>query len=263
MILELLFLALLVFGVCLVAYKGAIHEFQILQKTYSPDQEWSDVCSEQLPIVIRDLPRPWLGMWTRQKTEHKTWLITVRNTDGKKYKTTWNNWLNTPSPRPVPLNMDEIAEVAKLQSTLGHWRDDGFRRWSWLPSGAPTPAIYNTSDIQGVQKSRAEYTAIVSTDGTPLELWLAHEGAIPDAVAEDLMGKDPWIQTTDEIPWIGEVKYIEIKLRPGNAVLIPRHWYYAIRTAGEGDAWFWQGAFHTPVSWVVNRVASRTVASTV
>jgi len=37
MIFEVLFLVLLIFGIAVVAYRGAVHEFQILQKDYVPD----------------------------------------------------------------------------------------------------------------------------------------------------------------------------------------------------------------------------------
>jgi hypothetical protein len=251
MILELLFLALLVFGICILAYRGAVHEFQILQKEYSPDVEWSELLGEQLPIVIRNLPRSWLGAWTQQKTEHKTWLLTVRDSAGKKFRTTWNHWLRTPN-RPTPLNTDEICDVSKLKGNLQNWYTDGFRRWSWLPMAHPQPTILS-NEVQGVEKTSAEYTAIVSTDGRPLEVWLAHEGAIPASVSDELLTKNPWIQTTQDIPWIGEVNYIEIKLRPGNALVIPRHWYYAVRQEeGAGDSWFWKADFHTPVSRIVS-----------
>lgn len=254
MVLELLFLGLLVLALCVLAYRGAVHEFQILQKEYSADMEWSEILSEQLPIVIRNLPRSWLGIWSKQKTENKTWLVTVRDPAGKKFRTTWNHWINTPN-KPKPLNMDEIRDVSKLKTNLQNWYTDGFRRWSWLPLVSnPCPEIFSNNEVQGVEKTTAEFKAIVATDGRPLELWLAHEGAIPEKVADELLGKNPWIQTTNEIPWIGEVKYIEIKLRPGNTVIIPRHWYYAVRQeeGDDGDSWFWTADFHTPVSRLVS-----------
>lgn len=255
MVLELLFFILLVFGICVLAYRGAVHEFQILQKEYSPDMEWSELLGEQLPIVIRNLPRSWLGNWTQQKTEHKTWLVTVRDPSGKKFRTTWNHWLQT-QDAPTPVNMDEISSVSKLGTNVQNWYADGFCRWSWLPSAAIKvhPHIFTQQDIKGVNKTTSEFTTIVSTDGSPLELWIAHEGAIPDNVSYELLKKNPWIQTTKEIPWIGEVKYIEIKLRPGNAVVIPRHWYYALRQeeGTEGRSWFWTSDYHTPISWLAS-----------
>jgi hypothetical protein len=252
MILEILFIVLLVFGVCVVAYRGAIHEFQVLQKDYALDTKWSEMISEQLPIVIRSLPNRWLGAWTQQRTEQKTWVVVVEE-DGKKFRTTWANWLQ--NPKGVPQNLLELASVAKLDTTLRNWTDEGFTHWSWLPTSTPLPAILTDQQYTGVKKTTAEYTAIVATDGAPLELWIAHEGAIPEKVTEDLRHRNPWTQTTEDIPWIGEVKFMEIKLRPGNTVILPRHWWYAVRVAEEkGSAWYWTAQFHTPISQLVSLV---------
>jgi hypothetical protein len=251
MVLELLFLFILIIGLCAFAYRGAVHEFQIIQKDFNEDNNWSELLSEELPLVIRGIPKSWSGAWTEKATSKKTWQVIVRQ-DGRRFKTTWGNWLHTSYPKPQPENKQEISAVARLPYSISNWTADGMRRWSWLPVTDPTPFVFGPEDFQGVQKITAEFTAIVATDGDPLEIWLAHEGAIPSSVSDDLAGKDPWIQTTDTIPWIGEVKFIEIKLRPGNAVLIPKHWWLAVRNGGKDVAWFWTSAFHTPISWIAS-----------
>jgi hypothetical protein len=260
MIFELLFLILLIFGIAVIAYRGAIHEFQILQKDYTPQANWTEMMNEQLPIVIRGLPKHWLGNWAHAKTANKTWQLVVQGQDQKKFKTTWNVWLQTPN-NTTPVSLETITDVIKLRNNFEHWAAEGFHQWYTVPTQTPTAYIYQQQDVMGLRKGIADFTAIVSTDGNPLELWIAHEGAIPANVADDIMGKDPWIQTTKEIPWIGDVKYIEIKLRPGNTVLLPRHWWYAIRAAKEKAeqplptyAWFWKGEIHSPVSWITGKI---------
>ncbi len=277
MVLELLFLFFLIAGLCALAYRGAIHEFQILHKDYDEEHNWSELLGEELPLVVRGLPKSWLGGWTYKQTHKKTWVTVVRaGTNNKKFKTTWSNWLSTPAPRPFPEeSMKEIAAVSRLDHAFSNWTADGFRRWSYLPSGTPTPFVLSDPQFIGVQKATAEQTVITATDGAPLELWIAHEGAIPANVADDLAGKDPWTQTTADIPWIGEVKYVEIKLRPGNAVVLPKHWWWALRPAApapaqqqqqqqqqQEDAWFWVAALHTPVSWIATNLKGTKIVVT-
>ena len=258
MVLELVFLTLLVIGLCALAYRGAVHEFQILQKDFAEDNNWSELLSEELPLVIRGIPKMWAGAWNEKTTAKKTWQVVVKQ-DGRRYKTTWTNWLTSPDPKPQPENIQEIATVARLEHALSNWPADGLRRWSWLPPSTPHPYVFGTKDVQGVRKLTAEFTAIVATDGTPLELWIAHEGAIPANVSSDLIGKNPWEQTTEDIPWIGEVKFVEMKLRPGNAVLVPKHWWVAVRhSGGDGAAWFWTADFHTPISWTASKLKITT-----
>lgn len=258
MVLELLFLVLLIVGLCALAYRSATHEFQILQKDFTEENNWSELLSEELPLVIRGIPKSWAGAWSEKATAKKTWQVMV-NQDGRRFKTTWATWLTTPHPKPQPQNIQEIAAVARLDHCLSNWTADGFRRWSWLPAGKTHPYVFGPQDYKGVQKTTAEFTAVVATDGVPLELWIAHEGAIPSNVSSDLVGKNPWTQTTEDIPWIGEVKFIEIKLRPGNAILIPKHWWLAVRIAegaeGKDTAWWWTAAFHTPISWVASAMS--------
>lgn len=257
---EILFV-LLVIAICVMAYNGAVHEFQILQKDYSPDMDWSAVLSEELPVVLRTLPRDWLGKWTHAATGHKPWTLTVRDADGRRFRTQWAQWLQTPSERmqPTSESMEEIARVAKLDTTQACWTSDGFRRWSWLPTGTPVAHVLGSSSGAAaitLCKTVAEYTVYVATDGAPIELWVAHEGAVPANVVPHILHTDPWTLTAEQVPWISEVKYVEIKIRPGHAVAIPRHWYVAVRNSssnsneeGSGaDAWCWIGEFHTPIS---------------
>jgi len=241
----------------MIMYRGAIHEFQILQKDYSADQNWSELFVEQLPLVVRGIPNHWLGNWTRQQTQRKTWVVKVRDEQGRLYRTTWNQWLE--DPQGVPETLNDLSTGAKLDSAIRNWGDDGFRRWFWFPTTTPEPCIVTNNGARGIDKTTAELTTIVSTDGAPLELWIAHEGAIPDNVADDIRGKNPWVLTTKEIPWIGDVKYIEVKLRPGNAITIPAHWWYALKTeeGAKDEAWYWTAESHTLPSLFASFVSTR------
>lgn len=254
MFIELFFILLLIIAVCIFVYKSSVNEFQILQKEYDEDIIWSEILAEQLPIVIRNIPQSWIGTWTEYNTSNKTWVVRVKNEEGKTFKTTWNDWLMTPYPRIQPYNINELSKVSRLNTTINNWNLDGFRRWSWLPASAPHPYVFSPYDLIGVRKITSEFTAIVSTDGSPIQLWLAHSEAVPSSVASELIGLNPWDQNSDTIPWIGEVKYIELKLRPGNAIVIPKHWWYAIRVMTENDAWFWIGDFNTPISYVASKI---------
>jgi hypothetical protein len=264
MFIELLVLCAIVAALCYVAYRSAIHEFQILQKDYEADAEWPELLSEQLPLVIRNIPSSWLGSWTYGKTGNKTWTVFATHTtnEQKKYKVAWNAYL-AQAHRPEDPKVEDCSDLTpsvKLLASFQNWTYDGFTRPWWLPVRAPTPYLFTGSQVRPLEKTTAEWTAIVSTDGAPLELWVAHEGAIPADIYEEEDSIDPWTATTATIPWIGDVKYIEIKLRPGNALLLPRHWWIAVRKVQgeEGPslnahgAWWWRGEFHSLVSQCVS-----------
>lgn len=265
--LEVLLVVLLVLAFFLIAYKGAVHEFQILQKDWSTDIPWSNLLSEQLPIVVRNVDPAWQGGWTRRATQHKTWPIRVLTEDGPR-KGKWNEWLASPPGQPVidPRSMSDIQAFVK--APVVSWSDGGFHRWNWLPvqSSAEENHVLGPSatSILPVRKTVAAATTIQATDGAPLQLWIAHEGAVPASVSQTLVGEDPW--ASQDIPWMNEVKFIEMKLRPGNALVLPAHWYFAARPLlpvvsdqpimADG-AWFWIAEFHTPISWLVSCLAKK------
>lgn len=251
MMLEFLFLCILIVGICVIAYRGAVHEFQILQRDYIAQTPWSELLNEQLPVIIRTIPKSLRGGWNESRTHQKRWPVYVRDNYGKKYKTTWDMYLQEKTPYQ-PENSSELAIIAKLDETLENWVADGFHKWYWLPGSIPSAYVAQSGFVQGVQRTWSEATLVTNTEGGPLHIWLAHGGAIPSNVVNSLYGKNPWIQTTDDIPWISEVKYIEIILRPGNTLLIPRHWYYAIQSSDETPVWFWIGEFHSPISWIAS-----------
>ena len=255
MILELLFIFILVLAISVFAYRGSNQEFQILQRDYITHTPWDELLNEQLPVVIRSLPKSLQGGWNESRTATKRWPVVVLDNENRRYKTTWDTYLKEQTYNQ-PINSDELAEIAKLNETLQNWSADGFHKWYWVPTSTPVPVVAQPSYTQGVTKSVAEATLISNNEGGALHIWLAHSGAIPTNVISDLLGKNPWIQTTDDIPWISEVKYVEIIVRPGNALLVPRHWYYSIQASDSNPSptWYWVGEFHSPISWVVRKL---------
>ncbi len=259
--LEVLLVILLIVAFLMVAYKGAVHEFQILQKDWKPTIDWSALLAEQLPLVIRNVDPTWQGSWTRKATSQKTWPIQVRK-EGALFKGRWNEWLQNPGQ--PPLTPETVKEISAFTGTpLPLWADGGFHRWSWIPAHLVNAScrILGPGVAQPVRRTTAACTLVQATDGAPLTLWLAHEGAIPAKVVPAVVGRDPWSLTQENVPWISEMKFIEMRLRPGNALAIPTHWHWAAKAEGEegvgvmGDGgWFWVAEFHTPVSWLVSRV---------
>lgn len=275
MFLEILFLVLIVFAVLMVSYKGAMSEFQILQKEWAPNIDWSSLLAEGFPLVIRNVDPEWMGNWNVGNTG-KSWPVLVEK-DGQILHTKWSDWAKSGAKQPLIENGSELAEVVKLPVAITNWMDGGFRRWSWLPAGLTRSHVHilgpaEDADVWNVEKTRAACTLIQSTDGLPLMIWLAHEGAVPASVAPNLAGKNPWSLKSSQIPWMEEVKFVEVKLRPGNALAIPAHWWWAARPAlppvcnGEermmDGAWFWITEFQTPISAIVSSASAGAQAGT-
>ena len=254
MILGAILVIVLIVGLCVINYRGALHEFQILQKDYNPENKWSEFLSEQLPLVIRNLPGNWLGNWTKAKTETKNWQVLVSVNDGKhkkRLKTIFSNWISYPETHYE--NAFELGSAAKLDITIKNW----FSRWFWIPVSSPSAYVLSEHPQNSclvLWKTKADSTAIVSTDGSPIEIWLSHEAGIPNTIVDALQGLNPWIQSTNEIPGVEQVKFIEIRLRPGNAIIIPTHWWVSVRCES-ASSWFWIHEFQNPISWLATKLS--------
>jgi len=90
-----------------------------------------------------------------------------------------------------------------------------------------------------------------------MRIWLAHEGATKGGewLPANPYGRDPWALKPEETPWISELKFLEIRLRPGNMLILPPHWWVAFRCLNEdgsavhNGSWYWTAEFHSPISW--------------
>lgn len=247
MVLELLFILLLLFAIALISYRGAIHEYQILQRDYGDDVNWSELLGENLPIVVRNVPKTWIGGWTAAKHANRPYPIRVVNPEGKKFKTTWNNWIEEPNDTR-PDDLSSVQTAAHLERVGLAMKEEGFTRWSFITTVVKPALIPQGTNVQ-LTKGVAEFTVLTVTDGAPLTVWLAHEGAINGT---DLLGENPWTVTSDTVPSIGDVKYIEIRIRQYNSIAIPKHWYYALKNDDEEPCWYHSVELHSATSRIVS-----------
>lgn len=262
MLLQTLFIILIILAFVVIFYRAAIHEYTILQKDWSSvDTNWKELISERAPLIVRDVPNEWTKLWSYGRTGKFGWPVAV--SDGKKKsRSSWSIFINSKSTNKI-LNGDTLSEVAGLNEQAATISSE-FRRPFWLPgSFSVGRTVANVikpikSDYVGLKKTTAEATCIVSTDGSPMRVWLAHEGATKGGawLPANPYGRDPWALKPEETPWITELKFLEIRLRPGNMLILPPHWWIAFRSSDESGgenkkgSWYWMTEFHSVISWV-------------
>jgi hypothetical protein len=127
-------------------------------------------------------------------------------------------------------------------------QEDGFTRWSYITT-VVKPAVIPQDKNVPLTKGVAEFTILTVTDGAPLTIWLAHEGALNGT---ELMGENPWTVTSATVPSIGDVKYIEIRVRQYNSIAIPKHWYYALKNDDDASCWYHSVELHSATSRIVS-----------
>jgi len=266
MFLESLFIILLILVFTVIFYRAAIHEYTILQRNWSDDSKWSDLLAERAPLIVREIPAEWTKFWTIARNANFNWPVVIN--DGKqRVRSNLAAWLKAKNTRTHSImNCSDLGAAAALPEQANEIGQH-FRRPLWLPGSF---AVKNTqaniippyeNAFVGLQKTTAEATCWVATDGAPLRIWLAHEGATKGGewLPAKPYGRNPWTIKTEETPWIAELKFLEIVLRPGNLLILPPHWWVAIKphkaagtTPVEG-CWYWTTEFHSPISWVATR----------
>jgi hypothetical protein len=266
MILESLFVILLLIVLTVIFYRSALHEYTILQKDWdAEDVKWSALLSERAPLVVRKVPIQWIRLWTSARTSKFGWPVVIH--DDKRVRSNWSIWLNAKSS-----GLQKIMNTSDLATTAGLHEQAAdialnFRRPFWLPGSFAVNNV-NANVIPptehafvGLKKTTAEATAWISTDGAPLRIWIAHEGATKggDWLPAKPYGRNPWTFKPEETPWISDLKFLEILLRPGNMLILPPHWWVALRcyepdnTKNIKGAWYWSCEFQSPISWVATR----------
>jgi len=274
MIFESIFIILIIIVFTVIFYRGAIHEYTILQKNWKDDRDtkWSDLLSERSPLVIREVNKDWTRLWTYNRTGKFGWPVIVF--DGKEQvRSTWTSWLkSTGGAAHRVINQQELADAAGLFEKASEINLQ-FRRPFWIPGSfairnlRANVIVPRVRAIVGLQKTTAEATCWVSTDGAPLRIWIAHEGATKGGewLPANPYGRDPWTLKPEETPWISELKFMEIRLRPGNMFILPPHWWVALRSDISDNSepihngsWYWSCEFHSPISWVATRFHNRS-----
>lgn len=271
MIFETTFIILIIVIFTVVFYRSAIHEYTILQKNWKDDKDtkWSDLLSERAPLVVREVNKDWTRLWTRARTGKFGWSVIVF--DGKKQvRSTWAAWLKSEAAAVAAhrvVNQTELAEVAGLGEKAAEISLQ-FRRPFWIPGSFAVSNVRanvivpRVRAVVGLQKTTAEATCWVACDGVPIRIWIAHEGATKGGewLPANPYGRDPWAFKPEETPWISELKFLEIRLRPGNMFILPPHWWVALRADVEDNSlpisdgsWYWSCEFHSAVSWVATR----------
>lgn len=262
MLLQTLFIIIILFAFVVIFYRAAIHEYTILQKDWSSvDANWKDLISERAPLIVRDVPVEWTKLWTLKRTGKFGWPVVV--SDGRnKSRSSWSIYLNSKTKNKI-LNGDTLSDAAGLNEQAITISNE-FRRPFWLPGsfsvGRTVANIIkpNGLDYVGLKKTTAEATCIICTDGGTMRVWLAHEGATKGGawLPANPYGRDPWALKPEETPWISELKFLEIRLRPGNMLILPPHWWVAFRCLDEkgGEnkegSWYWMTELHSLISLV-------------
>jgi hypothetical protein len=237
---------ILIFGILFLIltffYKQAICEFRINQIEWSQKDEIGALLNEKVPLVARAIPAA--PFWTREDV-----LVRPCFKDIPIFQeTTLTDWIEGAGEDSIcPWKWPQAETIAKA-SGINIWAS------KWINSIIINPLLklwmfpryHCWAGACGLRKMFATWTCIFPVDG---EITLTimpenNESSLPAAWA----GCFPANLTIKDTPFVGDLKFMDIILRPGNCIFMPAHWFVSW-VGGEGQLpMVCTISYHTPVS---------------
>ena len=244
--LEILLIIGVLFLILTFFYKQAICEFRINQIEWSQKDNISALLNEKVPLVLRSIPSA--TFWTHDDVD-----VRPCYKDIPVFKeTNLVDWLSSSKSGSIcPWKWAQAESIAK---------ESGLEIWSqrWLNSAVINPFLrfwlfpkYHcwAGDI-GLQKTFATWTCIFPTEG---EITAT---IMPESVQSSLpsrwSGCFPGNLTGRDTPFVGDLKFIDIILRPGNCLFMPAHWFISWTATDKSvkTPTVCSISYHTPISWL-------------
>ena len=236
---EVFLIIAFIFLVAVFFYKQALEEFDVLQIESNQLDQMPKLLAEKSFLVVRSLPR--VQLWCPNVVKE------MPRIQGAPYgKSTLAEVAQTGQ---VPTNYPAIGENLAEQTGIKTWIETNWlprihdSEWlKWMYSSRAEVAV----GPKGLRKSLAYATMILPTEGDLLVSVMpeSSETYLPKAWS----GKPFQTLKRADAPLIGEVKFLDIKVRQGSALFIPPHWIVNIQQEGDTVPWFIWAEFHHPLS---------------
>jgi hypothetical protein len=238
---EILIICCVVFIILTFFYKQAVHEFRINQIEWSQRETSYELLQERVPLIIRSIPMA--NFWTRDD-------ILARDCYKKLevfQEISLSDWLVQTTAVTCPWKApqaEKIAEISGITVWANKWMNPTiihpFLRW-WI-----RPTYHCWAGNVGLRKTYATWTCLFPVDGE-INVTIMTETS-ENELPVMWQGCFPAELTVKDTPFLGELKFIDIKLRPGTCVFMPAHWFVSWISNNEKLATSCTISYHTPIS---------------
>lgn len=213
---EFIFLLAVLYFIAVLFYRDTKDSFEILQLEADRINELPDLYAEKRPIVIRGMGLPPLGTYAEMKKRPHILQLGVSPT------LSLDALLHSPALSSFTFSEETTSFLAK---------ESGLPVWSvanLYPKLIPPfcKQLYTTKESlwpshRGLWKTKAYYTLCSPTQGTA-SVKLLLPAMIPFLPVQ-WQGRNFDSLKKEDTPLLSHLEFVEIKLRPGNALLIPAH----------------------------------------
>jgi len=285
--LDILLILLVLFLILTFFYKQSICEFRINQLEWTQRENIIELLQEKVPLVVRSIPSA--AFWTHMDVQARNcfstlsvfqditlpdWLLASNQLTNDRLA---SNQLTNDRLASNQLTNDRLASNQLTNDRLASnrlviscpWKHDqaeliasasGISIWAakWLNPAVISrfmsywlfPKYYCWASNVGLRKMSAITTCIFPVDG---EITVS---LLPESVESYLPASwndcFPSELTIKDTPFIADVKYIDIVLRPGSCLFVPAHWFVAWTQHGTAKSipMVCQISYHSPISYL-------------
>jgi len=234
--LEIILIIGIVFLILTFFYKQAVCEFRINQIEWSQRDNLSSLLNEKVPAVLRSIPSA--TFWTHDDILARPCFKDIPIFQ----ETTLTDWISTSTPDSLcPWKYPQAETIAKI-SGINVWAN------KWINPTVINPLLKFWAGNIGLRKTFATWTCLFPVDGEII-LTIMPE-TVQQSLPADWVGCFPANLTTKDTPFVGDLKFIDIILRPGNCVFMPAHWFVSWTTTEKANKapMVCTISYHTPVS---------------
>ena len=244
--LEIVLILLVLFLILTFFYKQAVCEFRINQMEWSQKGELTSLLSEKVPLVVRSMPSA--TFWT-----HDDVLVRPCFQNIPIFReTTLVDWITTANadsvcPWKYP-QAETVAQAAGIQVWAQKWINPvvihPLLRW-WM-----TPRYHCWAGNMGLRKTFATWTCLFPVDGDIVVSVMSEQ--VESSLPASWVGCFPGTLTAKDTPFVGDLKFVDIILRPGNCLFMPAHWFVSWVGAQDKESkaapMVCTISYHTPIS---------------
>ena len=243
--LEIILIIVIIFLILTFFYKQAICEFRINQIEWNQRDKLSSLLQEKIPLVVRTIPNA--TFWTHDDVS----IRDIYNNIPIFNETTLTDWIVTaPSVIDCPWGYEQAATIASV-SGISVWAN------KWINPVIIHPAMklwisphyHCWAGNIGLRKTFATWSCLFPVDGE-ITVTIMPENC-ESSLPANWKNCYPSTLTIKDTPFVADLKFIDIKLRPGNCLFMPAHWFWAWTNSNQESTtpvMTCTISYHTPIS---------------
>jgi hypothetical protein len=242
--LEVILIIGILFIILIFFYKQAICEFRINQIEWTQKDNVSSLLNEKVPLVIRSIPSA--TFWTHEDVLNRPCFKDIPIFQ----ETTLTDWISGSTPDSLCPWKYSQAETIANASGINIWAK------KWINSLIINPLLkfwmfpkyHCWAGNVGLRKTFATWTCLFPVDGEIILTIMPenNESSLP----ANWLGTFPANLTIKDTPFVADLKFIDVILRPGKCIFMPAHWFVSWTTTSEANVtpMVCTISYHTPVS---------------